>query len=234
MTLTGLNACLTGSEQVFGMPLSKKYENLSNYGGTIMMEPDVNIAIAYRWQIPDKSAQKLRNKLSSYIKQGYPVNVSLVKEDLGKIGRDNAVRQDRLSRDLRIAEKMEAYFSDFDCAIFLFDTNGEAHPENGEVTPLLSSNLVYEYGLASSSFINRSTEKRIYCFAPKSIGSETLKYIKGIDLITYDKDFLDVHVKGIEQQTDYIIHHYIHELVMLKSKSFYGLPERLPPLGKAN
>lgn len=208
-----------------------------------MMRPDINIAIAYSGKHQTKVAEVLRNKLHAYIENGYPVSVSLVREKIDEIGVNYATRQDGQDQAVRIAKAMENYFSDFDCAIFLFDTNGEALPTNGEVSPLLSSNLIYEYGLASSHFINREidtlnnttmakkspiNDKKIFCFSPTEINVNTLRYIRGIDLIKYDTDFGKYGV-DIDNQTEYIINHFIHELIVLKA-GFYGLPKVLPPL----
>lgn len=217
---------------------------LLSFGGiNIMMRPDINIAIAYSGEYQTKVADVLRNKLYVYIEKGYPVSVSLVREKIDEIGINYATREDRQDRAVRIAIAMENYFSDFDCAIFLFDTNGEALPTNGDSAPLLSSNIIYEYGLASSHFIkkeidalndtamainNPTNDKRIFCFSPTEINVNTLKYIRGIDLIRYDTDFGE-HGKNINTQTEYIINHFIHKLTVLKA-GFYGLPERLPAL----
>lgn len=208
-----------------------------------MMRPDINIAIAYSGKHQTKVAEVLRNKLRAYIENGYPVSVSLVREKIDEIGVNYATRQDGQDQAVRIAKAMENYFSDFDCAIFLFDTNGEALPTNGEAAPLLSSNLIYEYGLASSYFINReidtlndtammanrpTNDKKIFCFSPTEINVNTLKYIRGIDLIKYDTNFGEYGI-DIDKQTEYIINHFIHELIVLKA-GFYGLPEMLPAL----
>lgn len=207
------------------------------------MRPDINIAIAYSGKHQTEVAEVLRNKLNAYIENGYPVSVSLVRERIDEIGINYATRQDGQDRAVRIAMAMENYFSDFDCAIFLFDTNGKALPTHGDAAPLLSSNLIYEYGLASSHFINReidilndtamtintpTNDKRIFCFSPTEINVNTLKYIRGIDLIRYDTDFGE-YGKNIDKQTEYIITKYIHKLIVLKA-GFYGLPERLPAL----
>ncbi len=205
-----------------------------------MMRPDINIAIAYSGKYQTNVAEMLRNKLNAYIDKGYPVSVSLEKIEDVKV--NFGTRQDGETQSTRIAKAMENYFSDFDCAIFLFDTNGEAVPQNGERAPLLSSNLVYEYGLASSYFINReidisnsaakphdplTNDKRIFCFSPTDINDKTLKYIRGIDLIKYE-DFGE-YGTDMEKQTDYIINHFIHELIVLNA-GFYGLPKILPTL----
>lgn len=203
-----------------------------------MMRPDINIAIAYSGQHQTKVAEMLRHKLQTYIDAGYPVSVSLVREKLDEIGRNFATRQDNKDKAVRIAEAMENYFSDFDCAIFLFDINGKAMPIKGNPAPLISSNLIYEYGLASSSFINKAIgnvnnkDKKIYCFSPSEINTETLKYIRGIDLIRYDKDFGE-YGENEDTQTEFIINHFIHKHIILNA-GFYGLPEKLPTLTVQN
>ena len=98
----------------------------------------------------------------------------------------------------------------------------------------MSVNLLYEYGLASSSFINRLDKQRIYCFSPSKIDIESLQYIKGIDLVQYDKFLPDDYKDNVEKQmdyiTDYIIENYVHDKIL--KNLFYGLPEKLPLLAK--
>jgi len=196
-----------------------------------MMRPDIKIVIAWSGIYQHQVAVMLKNKLTAYIKQGYPISVSLISEDRLPGGtRGYATRQDGKTEAVRIAEKMKKYFSDFDYAFFLFDTNGEAHTSKGVITPLLSVNLLYEYGLASSSFINRSDEKRIFCFSRHEINTDSLQYIEGIELKRYDEFTPKEFRKNREKQTDYIIKYSIHDQIL--KNLFYGLPDDLPLLKK--
>ena len=143
-----------------------------------MMRPDVKIAIAYGSNAQREVADLLRKKLLAYQKQGYPVSVSIVKEDIDELENNLKARE---SKETAIAEMMEKYFSDFDYAIFLFDTKGKAIPEGEKKSsPLISSNLIFEYGLASSAFINQEL-KTIHCFAPTEIETKALEYIKSLN-----------------------------------------------------
>jgi len=219
-----------------------------------MMRPDVKIAIAYGSNAQGEVADILRKKLLAYQKQGYPVSISIVKEDINNLEKNLKTRKEK---ETAIAEMMEKYFSDFDYAIFLFDTKGIAIPEgdmlnkiiNNDVTnadtlldnlhelvkksPLISSNLIFEYGLASSAFINQEL-KTIHCFAPVKIETEALEYIKSLNF-KYFNELLKERANDIDAQTDLIIQDYIHcnkynqEGIYF---SFYGLPEILPPLTK--
>jgi hypothetical protein len=209
---------------------------------TFMMRPDLNIAIAYSGKHQSKVAEYLQQKLKAYAASGYPVSVSLIKEELIELERDKNRSNTGKSVDTLIAEQMAVYFSSFDCAIFLFDTNGIAHPLDGTESDLLSSNLIYEYGLASSAFINKDTTsfgqknlmngKHIICFSPKEISGNSLKYIKGLDLKIYDKVFPDDYEYDADKQSDYIIQYYIHKNII--REKFYGMPDELPNLTYRN
>ena len=196
-----------------------------------MMKPDVKIVIAWSGTYQKQTAQMLYDKLTAYSKKGYPVNVSLINEELIKKNKRFLGKSEE-----SIAERMESYFSDFDYAFFLFDTIGKAchlkdadSKECQKLPPLLSANLLYEYGLAYSSLINRPEEKRICCFSPSEIDPKSLRYIKGIALEQYD-NFPCEYKKSKEKQTKYIIESYVHEEILMKH--FNGLSEPLPPLKK--
>jgi hypothetical protein len=216
-----------------------------------MMRSDIKIAIAYTGDFQGCVASDLRNKLQAYAKYGYPVTVSFVQEKIDEIV---ARQKAKDAVEIKIADEMESYFSDFDFAIFLFDTIGNAISTAKNLnSPLISSNIVFEYGLASSAFINKEI-KSVRCFAPQEISGNSLKYIKGLNIITYDegtkfneinwkyadkaKDFDDDVINGIDQITDVIINFYIHEIDDLDgfsmTKLFYGLPDKLPKLIKDN
>ena len=143
-----------------------------------MMRPDAKVAIAYGSNTMSEVAKVLCAKLTAYQQAGYPVSVSIVAEDIKELKKRVPAKK---SVDDYIREKMEHYFSDFDYAIFLFDVKGTATPE-GETksTPLVSSNLIYEYGLASSAFINQEL-KYVYCFAPEEISGKALQYVKNLN-----------------------------------------------------
>lgn len=195
------------------------------------MRPDVKIAIAYGSNAQSKVADLLKNKLLAYQKQGYPVSVSIVKEDIEELKKN---LPSGANPETAIRKRMEKYFSGFDYAIFLFDTKGKAIPEGEtEESPLISSNLIFEYGLASSAFINQEL-KTIYCFAPAEITGKALQYVKNFNF-KYFSEILKEKANDIEAQTDLIIQDYIHCNKYNKTGiyfSFYGLPEVLPKLDK--
>jgi len=204
-----------------------------------MMRPDVKIVIGWSGFYQRKVAKMLYKKLKAYSESDYPINVSLIDDDT--------------MHTIDIAEKMTSEFSDCDYAFFLFDTIGKAcsskkdticnactleEIKDGkcpkdkkcqEVPPLLSVNLLYEYGLAFSSFINRSDKQRIYCFSPSEIDPKSFRYIQGVKLEQYDK-FPNDYKDDIEKQTEYIIEHYVYGKIL--KNLYYGLPKELPLLQK--
>ena len=53
----------------------------------------------------------------------------------------------------------------------IFGTKGKAISDGSDKeVPLVSSNFIYEYGLASSVLINREL-KKIFCFAPQRLAA---------------------------------------------------------------
>jgi hypothetical protein len=206
-----------------------------------MMRTDAKVAIAYGSNAMRKVAEGLCAKLKAYQQFGYPVSVSIVAEDIEELEKHPPAGK---SVDDYIREKMEHYFSDFDYAIFLFDERGVAIPEGEtEKTPLVSSNLIFEYGLASSAFINQEL-KYIYCFAPKEISGNSLQYVKNLNFKYFYKLLKDKKC-DVEAITDMIIQDYIHynsytvetdgQTVAVREGiwfSFYGLPKKLPKLTK--
>jgi len=219
-----------------------------------MMKPDVKIVIAWSGDYQKQIAEMLCNKLTAYSKKGYPVNASMISQE--RIDKNNTLyksnRKDGKDKAIRTVESMEFNFSDFDVAFFLFDTIGKAcNFENAnseekkcaELPPLLSASLFYEYGLASSLFINRSKEKDIFCFSPSKTKTKELKdnlrerlnYIDAIDFIEYDSiPNVNTINNDDENQRDFITGHIIEHLIhkeLLKPR-FYGLPDLLPPLEK--
>jgi len=220
------------------------------------MKPDVKIVIAWSGDYQYKIAETLCNKLTAYSKKGYPVNASMISPK--SIAENDTLYishfKDEQNEAIRTIKSMHSSFSDFDVAFFLFDTIGKActfeNANSGEkkctdLPPLLSASLFYEYGLASSLFINRSKEKDIFCFSPSKTKTnelkdnlkDRLKYIDAIDFIEYDS-IPNVNKINIddENQRDFITAHIIEHLIhkeLLKPR-FYGLPDLLPPLEKNN
>ncbi|MCL1977722.1 MAG: hypothetical protein FWG55_06470 [Candidatus Bathyarchaeota archaeon] len=217
-----------------------------------MMRPDINIAIAYGSIAQSRLAEKLANKLCEYRRKGYPVSVSMVKEDIKQIKKSPRQGNNSASHDVRIQKKMETYFSNFDVAIFLFDQKGTANIEyecidpkthekmiNYKKCPTLSLNLLYEYGLASSMFINHEL-KFLYCFARSRIQIEdSLDYVKNIGMRYFDEEFPDYDDDKIAQA---IIEQCIHDMPVYSDENnsleykgvrtmFYKMDKPLPPLG---
>jgi hypothetical protein len=196
------------------------------------MRPDINIAIAYGSKAMREVAETLCDKLKAYQSYGYPVTVSIVAEDIRVVKNNISSGQ---SVETKIREKMENYFSTFDYAVFLFDSIGDAKPEaSRREVDLISTNLIYEYGLASSAFINKEL-KHIFCFSPKEIFGDALRYVKNINYKLFEDLMDEEDAKDPEAIADTIIQDFIHSHKEGSKTygvfhSFYGLPEKLPGL----
>jgi hypothetical protein len=209
------------------------------------MRPDVRIAIAYGSIAMGKLATVLKDRLIEYKTHGYPINVSMVKDDITAIRMESRTSANP-AHSVSIQKRMESYFSNFDIAIFLFDQKGTAEIETEEnetgkkTCPTLSLNLLYEYGLASSMFSNEEI-KHLYCFAPSKINIEdSLEYVQNLDIQYLDKAFSGQTNEQIAQS---IIEHCIHnikEIVDDKNNirvytglrtMFYKMDSDLPSIG---
>jgi len=211
-----------------------------------MMRPNIKIAIAYGSVEMSRLAVALKDTLLTYKEHGYPITVSMVKDDIKDIRENPRIGEDHTVHDANIQERMESYFSDFDIAFFLFDKKGiadiEIEQEDGSAgikkdCPTLSLNLLYEYGLASSIFINNEM-KYLYCFAPnRSNIQDSLEYVKNIGILYLNEIFPGCDYSSIAQQ---IVKKYVHNILVKTNggeeyrgirSMFYEMDNDLPEIG---